>query len=79
MYEPAFTEPIPPEFKVKIGDIVKKKGSKKVKNSPVGVVIQTFPKDPQFVSAECIVEWLNDTRRERLFTAELSRITLDHL
>jgi len=64
---------------ISVGDIVKMKGSKKVKTSPVGVVIQTFPKDPHFVSAECIVEWFNDTRRERLFTAELSRITLDHV
>ena len=64
---------------IQIGDIVKKKGSKKIKTSPVGVVIQTFPKDPQFVSAECIVEWFNDARRERVFTAEISRITLDHV
>jgi hypothetical protein len=64
---------------ISVGDIVKKKGSKKIKTAPVGVVIQTFEKDPHFTSAECIVEWLNDTRRERLFTAELSRITLDHL
>ena len=64
---------------ISVGDIVKKKGSKKIKTSPVGVVIQTFEKDLQFISAECIVEWLNDTRRERLFTAELSRITLDHV
>ena len=64
---------------ISVGDIVKMKGSKKVKTAPVGIVIQTFEKDPHFTSAECIVEWLNDTRRERLFTAELSRITLDHL
>jgi len=64
---------------ISVGDIVKKKGSKKIKTAPVGIVIQTFEKDPHFTSAECIVEWLNDTRRERLFTAELSRITLDHL
>jgi hypothetical protein len=64
---------------ISVGDIVKKKGSKKIKTSPVGVVIQTFEKDPQFISAECIVEWLNDTRRERLFTAELSRITIHHV
>jgi len=64
---------------ISVGDIVKKKGSKKVKNSPVGIVIQTFPKDPQFTSAQCIVQWLNDTRKEKLFTSQLSRITLDHL
>ncbi len=64
---------------ISVGDIVKKKGSKKIKTAPVGVVIQTFPKYPHYVTAECIVEWLNDTRRERLFTTELSRITLDHL
>jgi hypothetical protein len=64
---------------ISVGDIVKKKGSKRVKGAPVGIVIQTFEKDPQFTSAQCIVQWFNDTRRERLFTAELSRITLDHL
>jgi len=64
---------------ISVGDIVKKKGSKRVKGAPVGIVIQTFEKDPQFTSAQCIVQWFNDTRKERLFTAELSRITLDHV
>ncbi len=64
---------------ISVGDIVKMKGSKKVKSAPVGVVIQTFEKDPHFVSVECIVEWFNDARREKLFTSQLSRITLDHL
>jgi hypothetical protein len=64
---------------ISVGDIVKKKGSKRVKNSPVGIVIQTFPKDPQFTSAQCIVHWFNDTRKEKLFTSQISRITLDHL
>ena len=64
---------------ISVGDIVKKKGSKKIKTSPVGIVIQTLPKDPHFTSAECIIEWFNDARRERLFTSQLSRITLDHV
>lgn len=64
---------------ISVGDIVKMKGSKKVKSAPVGIVVETFIKHPQFTSAECIVEWLNDTRRERLFTSQLSRITVDHL
>jgi len=64
---------------ISVGDIVKKKGSKKVKTAPVGIVIQTFSKDPQFTSAQCIVQWFNDTRKEKLFTSQLSRITLDHL
>jgi len=64
---------------ISVGDIVKMKGSKKVKNSPVGIVIQTLPKDFHFKSAECVVEWFNNGIKERLFTSQLSRITLDHL
>ncbi len=64
---------------ISVGDIVKMKGSKKVKTAPVGIVIQTFPKEPNFVSAECIVQWFDDYLNERLFTSQLSRITLDHV
>jgi hypothetical protein len=64
---------------ISVGDIVKMKGSKKVKTAPVGIVIKTFPKEPNFVSAECIVEWFDDYLNERLFTSQLSRITLDHV
>ena len=64
---------------ISVGDIVKMKGSKKVKNAPVGIVVETFIKDPQFVSAECIVLWFNTNIKKRMYTKELSRITLDHL
>jgi hypothetical protein len=64
---------------ISVGDIVKMKGSKKVKSAPVGIVVETFIKDPQFVSAECIVLWFCSGVRKRMYTKELSRITLDHL
>lgn len=64
---------------ISVGDIVKMKGSKKVKNAPVGIVVETFIKDPQFTSAECIVLWFCSGVRKRMYTKELSRITLDHL
>jgi hypothetical protein len=64
---------------ISVGDIVKMKGSKKVKSAPVGIIVETFIKDPQFTSAECIVLWFCSGVRKRMYTKELSRITLDHL
>jgi len=65
---------------ISVGDIVKMKGSKKVKSAPVGIVVEVFEKNPQYVSAECIVLWFNDTSIKKImYTKELSRITLDHL
>jgi hypothetical protein len=64
---------------ISVGDIVKMKGSKKVKSAPVGIVVETFIKDPQFVSAECIVLWLCSGIKSKMYTKELSRITVDHV
>ena len=65
---------------ISVGDIVKMKGSKKVKSAPVGIVVEVFEKNPQYVSAECIVLWFNDMSIKKImYTKELSRITLDHL
>jgi acyl-CoA hydrolase len=65
---------------ISVGDIVKKKGSKKVKNSPVGIVVEVYEKNPQYVSAECIVLWINsDMPNSIMYTKELSRITIHHV
>ena len=56
------------------------KGSKRIKSASVGIVVEVFEKNPQYVSAECIVLWFNDTSIKKImYTKELSRITLDHL
>jgi hypothetical protein len=65
---------------ISVGDIVKMKGSKRIKSAPVGIVIEVFEKNPQYVSAECIVLWFNDTSIKKImYTKELSRITVDHV
>ncbi len=64
---------------ISVGDIVKMKGSKRIKSASVGIIVETFIKDPQFTSAECIVFWFNNGSTDRVFTSQLSRITLDHL
>ena len=64
---------------ISVGDIVKMKGSKRIKSASVGIIVETFIKDPQFTSAECIVLWFNNGSTDRVFTSQLSRITVDHV
>ena len=64
---------------IAIGDMVKMKGSKRIKSAPVGIVVKVYDKIPQFISAECEVLWLDSGEKERVFRSQLSRITLDHV
>ena len=64
---------------IAIGDMVKRKGTKKNKLAPIGIVVKVYEKDPSLTSRECEVLWLCSGITAKYFNAELSRITLDHV